>query len=220
MRLLIGILLTLCLSAVASAQTCKDCSLNQFGDPICVNTATCKCFCMIITQGGFPYCFSGQICVLGDCIEAEESTLPSADKAANDLAAHPWVMDTNAAAEIRAKSTAMGSVFEAMQQIIREKHLTDGSGSMSTNKDNPADKNGWVRYDLIAKANGMDEIRLTYDVSLVQEQLLIAPKLKKWILYRLGHGSDNMLHHEQIAMGNLTMPAASVSGQPLARVCK
>ena len=49
----------------------------------------------------------------------------------------------------------------------------------------------------------MDEIRLTYEESLVQEELLIASAHKKWILYRITRDSDKSLHHEQIAMGDI-----------------
>jgi len=69
--------------------------------------------------------------------------------------------------------------------------------------ENGADASGRIRFDLIAKTNGMDEIRLTYEESLIQEQLVIASASRKWVLYRIGPGPDHSLHHDQIGLRDI-----------------
>jgi hypothetical protein len=177
---------------------CSDCSVNQFGDPTCVGDAVCKCTCQIIDFQGELHCFAFDVCSLG-CIESPQSQ-PSASKDAI-VTSHPWVTDTSVADAIMPHSRAMAKVLKAAQYFVREKHWTDGTGTESTAV-NKADPSGWVRYDLISKTNGQDEIRLTYLKSLVQEQLILAPKSKKWILYRIQPGPDGLIHHDQIAIGD------------------
>ncbi len=137
------------------------------------------------------------------CLSALLSAQTSDQKLVSNVVAHSWITDTTAADAIRVHSKAMATVFETAQYVVNKFHRMDGSGWMSANKDDKADPSGWVLYDLISTSNGMDEIRLTYEESLVQERLLIIPTKKKWLLYRLGPGPDHVIHNDQIAMGDI-----------------
>jgi hypothetical protein len=48
---------------------------------------------------------------------------------------------------------------------------------MSTTKNEPADANGWVTYELISRTNGIDEIRIEYEKTGVREKLLLLPSV-------------------------------------------
>ena len=152
---IVGIVLVVFASVFVYAQlNCADCAHNQFGEPYCLARTNCKCF-QIITVNGQKSCFTLDPCVLNQCLLAPQAyTLTSDKKLMNDIAAHPWITDTTSAEAIRVHSNAMGAVFETVQYIIKEKHKTDVSGWMSTNKKDPSDASGWVRYDLLQRAMG------------------------------------------------------------------
>lgn len=210
------LLVTLLALSANAAADCRLCQHHQFGEAYCGhNPASCYCDCQPINADDVHTCFlcggcDGLGCLwycdtpTGEAAQLMKEKLPTPEQKP-DISRHPWLADTVAAQNIRTYSNAMSVVFEQAREFIKKRPgWANSNGWASTTKGNPADANGWVNFELISRDNGIDEIRIVYEKSRVEERLVLTPT-KKWVLYRIEPDADHVQHKTQLGRGDLVV---------------
>jgi len=138
---------------------------------------------------------------------AEEPELQSIPKSgthgrpptAAQLAMHPWITNASLADSVTVGSKAMGYILRTTQQFLQKRYWINTRGEANTTPAS-SDENGWIRFELIPRAEGAgDEFRITYETTGAEEKLMLFPT--KWFLLKTDSRSGN---EEEIARGEVT----------------
>lgn len=177
------LLLSLVFFALVSYPAAAQCAGSSHGQfetlPSCVSASTGACACQPI---GPAQAAAAKL--------AEEPQLQSIPKSgthgkpptASQLAMHPWITDATLADGVSVSSKAMGYTLRTTQQFLQTKYWINTRGEANTSPGS-GDESGYVRFELIPKAEGGgDELRITYETTGTEEKLLLFPT--KWLLLK------------------------------------